>query len=70
MKGRPRVDGTLGEPLRIGPTRWALWWVALAIGVFVFYVALTPAWIGIRVAAWVAEFRSRRRRSGGRGVPA
>ena len=62
MTDRPPVDGTLGAPLRITPSRWALWWVALAIGLFVFYVALTPAWIGIRAAAWIAEFRSRRRR--------
>jgi hypothetical protein len=27
-----------------------------------FYVVLTPVWIGLRVAAWIAEFRARRRR--------
>lgn len=70
MSGRERVAGTLGEPLRIGPARWALWWVALAIGLFVFYVALTPAWIGIRAAAWAAELRSRRQRGDRRDVAA
>ena len=70
MRGGERVHGTLGEPLRIGPARWALWWVALAIGLFVFYVALTPAWIGIRAAAWIAEFRSRRRRGDRPGAAA
>jgi len=42
--------------------RWAVWWVALGIGVTVFYVLLTPIWIGLRAVAWVAEFRARRRR--------
>ena len=32
---------------------------------FVFYVLLTPLWIGLRGAAWVAEFRRR----GGAPVP-
>jgi len=41
---------------------WALWWSGLAVAVVLFYVVLTPVWIGLRVAAWVAEFRSRRRR--------
>lgn len=41
--------------------RWGIWWVALALGVFVFYVALTPLWLGLRAAAWIAEFRARRR---------
>jgi hypothetical protein len=27
-----------------------------------FYVLLTPIWIGLRWAAWIAEFRARRRR--------
>jgi hypothetical protein len=26
-----------------------------------FYVLLTPIWIGLRALAWVAEFRARRR---------
>jgi hypothetical protein len=41
---------------------WAMWWSGLAVAVVLFYVVLTPIWIGLRVAAWVAEFRSRRRR--------
>jgi hypothetical protein len=40
---------------------WALWWAILGAAVFVFYVLLTPVWISIRVAAWVAEFNARRR---------
>jgi hypothetical protein len=44
-------------PLR----RWALWWVALLAADVIFYVLLTPIWIGLRTLAWVAEFRARRR---------
>jgi hypothetical protein len=40
---------------------WALWCTILGAAVVVFYVLLTPVWIGIRVAAWVAEFNARRR---------
>jgi hypothetical protein len=47
---------------RISLARWALWYAALFAGMFVFYVLLTPVWIGLRTAAWVAEFRARRRR--------
>jgi hypothetical protein len=42
--------------------RWALWWVVLAVALVVFYVLLTPIWMGLRGLAWVAEFRARRRR--------
>jgi hypothetical protein len=40
---------------------WALWWTILGAAVVVFYVLLTPIWIGIRLAAWIAEFNARRR---------
>jgi hypothetical protein len=40
--------------------RWAIWWPALLLGMFVFYVLLTPVWIGLRALAWAAEFRARR----------
>ncbi len=40
---------------------WALWWGILGVAVVVFYVILTPVWIGLRTAAWVAEFQARRR---------
>ena len=40
--------------------RWALWWTILAAAVFVFYVLLTPIWLGLRGLAWLAEWRSRR----------
>ncbi len=41
---------------------WALWWASLAIAVVLFYVILTPIWIGLRAAAWIAELRARARR--------
>jgi hypothetical protein len=37
---------------------WALWLVLLAGGLFVFYVLLTPVWIGIRLISWLAERRA------------
>jgi hypothetical protein len=42
--------------------RWALWWMVLAVGLLIFYVLLTPIWIGLRGLAWIAELRARRRR--------
>ena len=38
---------------------WPFWMVLLALGLFVFYVLLTPIWLGLRAAAWIAELRSR-----------
>ncbi|MGD0712896.1 MAG: hypothetical protein ABSB24_01750 [Gaiellaceae bacterium] len=52
MRRRPRI------PLRY----WVLWWVILVVADVFFYVVLTPIWIGLRAVAWLAEFRSRRRR--------
>jgi hypothetical protein len=42
---------------------WALWGTALAAAVVLFYVVLTPIWLGLRAAAWAAEFRARAARS-------
>ena len=41
---------------------WVLWSVILVIADVIFYVLLTPIWIGLRTVAWLAEFRARRRR--------
>ncbi len=41
--------------------RWALWFCILAVADVVFYVLMSPLWMGLRAAAWVAEFRARRR---------
>jgi hypothetical protein len=54
---------------RIPIWRWVLWHFALVLGMLVFYVGLTPVWIGLRGAAWIAEFRSRRRRRGSDRLP-
>jgi hypothetical protein len=40
---------------------WPLWWAVLLLADVIFYVLLTPLWIGLRSLAWVAEFRARRR---------
>ena len=42
--------------------RWATWWWFLGLSLLVFYVLLTPIWLGLRGLAWLAEFRARRRR--------
>lgn len=36
---------------------WVLWWSLLVAADVVFYVLLTPIWIGLRVAAWIASRR-------------
>ena len=41
--------------------RWVTWWLTLAVDDIVFYVLLTPVWMGLRAAAWLADFRARRR---------
>ena len=40
---------------------WVIWWTLLAAAIVVFYVLLTPIWLGLRGLAWIAELRSRRR---------
>ena len=37
---------------------WPFWLVLLAVGLFIFYVLLTPVWMGIRLISWLAERRS------------
>jgi hypothetical protein len=46
---------------RVPLWRWAVWWTLLGIAMVVFYVLLTPLWLGIRAAAWAADVRARRR---------
>ena len=41
---------------------WTAWWMLLGAAVVVFYVLLTPLWLGLRAAAWLAELRARARR--------
>jgi hypothetical protein len=40
--------------------RWAIWWAFLFPAVLIFYVLAAPLWMGLRAAAWVAEWRARR----------
>jgi hypothetical protein len=37
---------------------WPVWMALLALGLFVFYVLLTPVWMGIRLISWLAEKRN------------
>jgi hypothetical protein len=39
--------------------RWSVWFVVLAGAVVVFYVLLTPVWLGLRALAWIADRKSR-----------
>ena len=55
----PEAAEARRQPISVG--RWAVWYAALFAGMLLFYVILTPVWIGLRAAAWVAEFRARRR---------
>ena len=55
----------MSERPKIPLWRWAFWWVELVAGMFIFYVVLTPIWVGIRALAWLAEFRARRRNAAG-----
>jgi hypothetical protein len=36
---------------------WPFWMFLLALGLFVFYVLLTPVWMGIRLISWLADKR-------------
>jgi hypothetical protein len=40
---------------------WTFWWLLLVVADVLFYVILTPVWLGLRGAAWLAELRSRLR---------
>jgi hypothetical protein len=39
--------------------RWATWFALLGAAVLVFYVLLTPIWLGLRALAWLADRKSR-----------
>jgi hypothetical protein len=57
-----RAEGRTLSDKGWAPLRyWLMWYAALGTAVAVFYVILTPIWIGLRVAAWIAEFKARRR---------
>jgi hypothetical protein len=50
---------------RVPRWRWGAWWLVLVLADVVFYVVLTPIWLGLRAAAWVAELRARHRQRPG-----
>jgi hypothetical protein len=54
----------MSERATIPLWRWAFWWIELVVGMFIFYVVLTPIWVGIRALAWLAEFKARRNVAG------
>jgi hypothetical protein len=41
---------------------WPIWWATLLFADLLFYVLITPFWMGLRALAWIAEFRTRRRK--------
>jgi hypothetical protein len=51
------VTRDLSEKGSVPVRYWVLWWSLLAAAVVVFYILLTPIWIGLRIAAWVASRR-------------
>jgi hypothetical protein len=58
----PGGTGDLREKGWAPPGRLAFWWFLLFLSDVVFYVLLTPIWLGLRGAAWAAELSSRVRR--------
>lgn len=42
---------------------WLIWWSATLVAIGLFYVILTPLWIGLRVVAWISDRRSKLTRS-------
>jgi hypothetical protein len=36
---------------------WVFWMACLAIALVLFYVILTPVWMGIRLVSWLVEGR-------------
>lgn len=75
MTGRNERYGLLAHGIRRDMTEkgwapiryWVIWWGALGVAIVLFYVVLTPVWLGLRAAAWVAEIRSRIGARGGAG---
>jgi hypothetical protein len=62
LRPPPGGRGELREKGWAPPARFIFWWFLLLAGIVVFYVLLTPIWLGLRAAAWAAELRSRNQR--------
>ena len=58
------IERDLGEKGWVPFRYWIVWFSALGVAMVAFYVVLTPLWLGLRAAAWVAELQARAR---GRG---
>lgn len=58
---RSVLPASVRVPPHISPFRWALWWVLLFFSLILFYGLFAPFWFGLRLAAWAAELRARRR---------
>ena len=50
-------------PARISAARWLLWWGAIALALFIFYGVFSVGWVLLRLAAGIADRRSRKRRA-------
>ena len=60
--GAPTLQAGSGSKKGSVPLwRWLLWSICLALAIPLFYVVLTPVWMGLRALAWLADFRARRR---------
>ena len=59
------VRRDMGEKGWVPLRYWVTWWTAMAAAVVLFYVILTPLWLGLRALAWAAELRSRARKAEG-----
>ena len=55
----PGGRGDLREKGWVPLHHFVLWWFLLLVSDVLFYVVLTPIWLGLRAAAWAAELRSR-----------
>ena len=58
----PGGEGDLRAKGWAPPGRLVVWGFLLIVADVVFYVLLTPIWLGLRAAAWIAELRSRANR--------
>lgn len=58
MRRRRELSEKGWVPLRY----WITWWMLIGLADVVFYIVLTPIWMGLRAVAWLAEMRSRARR--------
>jgi hypothetical protein len=54
---QPAVVGRVTEKPPVPLRYWAFWMLGLATALVIFYVVLTPVWMGIRLVAWLAEGR-------------